>query len=331
VGLERFEEGIIRPHEKTFSATNVDRLKLIEASRANLSPIFSIFSDRDNEILGSLRAAIESFPPDLDFEDLKGYRHRLWRVTDHKIHKEIGQRLADRPVYIADGHHRYWTALQYRDRMKSQQPTLAPDDPCNFVMMYLTSMQDPGLALRPVHRVVCDVKKQAVEDFVDKASAYFDIETLDIGHMDRKQIDKASLKKAMTIGNSTVIGVALWNDKAFHVLRMKERVTDDVRGQEIPEPLRRLDVTIVTKLVLEDILGLNGPALDDERSILYPSTVDEALDAVYGGGCSMALILNPTRLNELQEVSDAGLIMPRKSTYFYPKVMTGLVINKIGD
>jgi uncharacterized protein (DUF1015 family) len=301
VGLERFEEGIIRPHEKTFSATNADRLKLIKASRVNFSPIFSVFEDRDNAILGLLRTAIEPVRPDLEFEDLKGYRHRLWRVTDQSIHKEIGQRLADRPVYIADGHHRYWTALQYRDQMKSRQPTLARDDPSNFVMMYLTSMQDPGLALRPVHRVICDVKKRAVEDFVDKARAYFDIETLDVGHMDHKQIDKASLKKAMTGGNNTV------------------------------EPLRNLDVTIVTKLVLEDLLGLNGPSLDDERSILYPSTVDEALDAVYSGGCPMALILNPTRLSELQEVSDAGLIMPRKSTYFYPKVMTGLVINKIGD
>lgn len=331
VGLERFEDGIIRPHEKTFSATNADRLKLIEASRANFSPIFSVFSDGDNSILGLLRTAIEPIQPDLEFEDLKGYRHRLWRMTDQSIQKEIGRRLADRPVYIADGHHRYWTALHYRDRMKSRQPTLAPDDPCNFVMMYLTSMQDPGMALRPVHRVICDVKKQAVEDFVDKASAYFDIETLDIGHMDLKQIDRASLKKAMTGGNNTVIGAALRDDKAFYVLRMKDRVTDGVRGQEIPEPLRNLDVTIVTKLVLDDLLGLNGPALDDERSILYPSTVDEALDAVYSGGCPMALILNPTRLNELQEVSDAGLIMPRKSTYFYPKVMTGLVINKIGD
>ena len=331
VGLERFEEGIIRPHEKTFSATNADRLKLIEASRVNFSPIFSVFSDGDNAILGLLRTAIEPVRPDLEFEDLKGCRHRLWRVTDQSIHKEIGQRLADRPVYIADGHHRYWTALQYRDQMKSRQPTLARDDPNNFVMMYLTSMQDPGLALRPVHRVICDVKKRAVEDFVDKARAYFDIETLDVGHMDHKQIDKASLKKAMTGGNNTVIGAALRDDKSFHVLRMKDRVTNGARGQEIPEPLRNLDVTIVTKLVLEDLLGLNGPSLDDERSILYPSTVDEALDAVYSGGCPMALILNPTRLSELQEVSDAGLIMPRKSTYFYPKVMTGLVINKIGD
>jgi uncharacterized protein (DUF1015 family) len=331
VGLERFEAGIIRPHEKTFSATNTDRLKLIEASRANFSPIFSVFSDGDNEILGLLRAAIEPLRPDLDFEDLKGYRHRLWRVTDHKIHNELEKRLADRPVYIADGHHRYWTALQYRDGMKSRHQALAPDDPCNFVMMYLTSMQDPGMALRPVHRVICDVKKRAVEDFIDKARAYFDVETIDIGHMDRKQIEMASLKKAMTGGNSTVIGAALRDDKAFHVLRMKEGVTDGPRGQEIPEPLRKLDVTIVTKLVLEEILGLNGPSMDDERSVLYPSTIDEALNAVYRGRCPMALILNPTRLNELQEVSDAGLIMPRKSTYFYPKVMTGLVINKLDD
>ncbi|UCD86287.1 MAG: DUF1015 domain-containing protein [Desulfobacterales bacterium] len=331
VGIEGFEKGIIRPHEKTFSATNVDRLRLIEASRANFSPIFSLFSDRDNEILGLLREAIEPLRPDLDFEDLKGYCHRLWRVTDRKIHKEIGKKLADRPVYIADGHHRYGTALEYLDRIKSRHPTLAPNDPCHFVMMYLTSMQDPGLALRPVHRVVCDVKKGTVEGFVRKACAYFDIETLDISRLDRKQIEKASLHELMTGTNSTVIGAALRDDKSFHVLRVKTGMRDRLLSQEIPEPLRKLDVTMVTKVVLEKILGLNGAALDDERSILYPSTVDEALDAVYRGGCSLALILNPTRLNEVQEVSDAGLIMPRKSTYFYPKVMDGLVINKIWD
>lgn len=331
VGLERFEAGIIRPHEKTFSATNADRLKLIEASRANFSPIFSVFSDRENEILGLLRTAVEPLGPDLDFEDLKGFRHRLWRVTDRNIHSVVEQGLAGRPVYIADGHHRYWTALQYRDVMKSRQPALTPDDPCNFVMMYLTSMQDPGMALRPVHRVICDVKKRAVEDFIDNARAYFDVETIDMGHMDRKQIEMTSLKKAMTDGNGTVIGAAFRDDDTFYILRMKEGVTDGPRGQEVPEPLRKLDVTIVTKLVLGDILGLNGLCLDDERSIHYTSTVEEALDAVFRGNCPMALILNPTRLSELQEVSDAGLIMPRKSTYFYPKVMAGLVINKLDD
>ena len=331
VGLENFEKGAIRPHEKTFSATNTDRLKLMEASRTNFSPIFSLFSDPDNEIIGALRAAIEQLRPDLNFEDHMGYRHRLWRVRDHQIHKEIGQRLADRPLYIADGHHRYETALKYRDRIMSKQPSLDPDDPCNFVMMYLSSMHDPGLTIRPAHRMICDVEKAAIETFVHKASAYFNIEKVDLDGLNRKQIEDGILNKVRTGANSTIIGVVLRDHNGFYVLRVKKGVVDHLFGQEIPSPLRKLDVTAVTKLVLQEILGLNGAALDEERTIMYTSRIDKVLNAVHAGECSIALILNPTRLDQMQEVSDAGLIMPRKSTYFYPKVMTGLVINKIGD
>jgi uncharacterized protein (DUF1015 family) len=213
----------------------------------------------------------------------------------------------------------------------SQQPSLGPDDPCNFVMMYLTSMHDPGLAIRPAHRVLCDVERASIEDFVSKARAYFDIETLDFDSLNRKHIEKAFLSKVRTSANSTVIGATLRDDKGFYVLRVKEGVVDHLFGQEIPGPLRKLDVTAVTKLVLQEILGLNGAALDDERCILYTSRADKALDAIHSGKCAIALILNPTRLEQVQAVSDAGLIMPRKSTYFYPKVMTGLVISKIGD
>jgi uncharacterized protein (DUF1015 family) len=331
VELHEFEKGIIRPHEKTFSATTVDRLSLIETSQANFSPIFSLFSDPSNEISEILRAAIQPLQPDLDFEDLQGFRHRLWRLRDRRIHLEIGQRLADRPVYIADGHHRYGTALEYRNQIRSQKPTLDPDDPCNFVMMYLTSIHDPGLAMRPVHRVVCDIDQKAIQGFVDKARTYFDVETFDFDRLDRRQIEKGSLGQVMKGTNSIVIGAALRDDKGFHILQAKEGVTEWALDQGIPEPLRRLDVTVVTELVLEKILGLNGAALDDERSVQYVSTLDEALRAVYAERCPIALILNPTRLDQLQEVSDAGLIMPRKSTYFYPKVMAGLVINKIWD
>lgn len=331
VELHEFEEGIIRPHEKTFSRTTVDRFNLIETTQANFSPIFSLFSDATNEISELLRAAIQPLQPDFDFEDLQGYRHRLWRLRDPGVHMEIGQRLAGRPVYIADGHHRYGTALEYRNRIKSKNPSLDPDDPCNFVMMYLTSMHDPGLAVRPVHRVVCDIDKRALEGFVDKARTYFDVKTLDLDGLDRSKIESTSLGHVMTGTNSVVIGATLRDDKGFHVLQAKEGVADQVLGEEMPGPLRTLDVTVVTKLVVEGILGLNGTALDDERSIQYVSTLDEALHAVHTDKHPIALIINPTRLDQLQEVSDAGLIMPRKATYFYPKVMAGLVINKIWD
>jgi len=331
VRLESFEKGIIRPHEKTFSATNADRLKLMEASRANFSPIFSLFADQHNVIFGPLRAAVQGLQPDLDFEDLMGHQHRLWRVTDHQIHEEIGRTFADRSLYIADGHHRYETALEYRNRIMSQQPRLDPNDPCNSVMMYLTSIHDPGLAIRPAHRVLCNAERTRVEDFINEARPYFDIETLNFDPLNREQVEKAFLSKVRTGANGTVIGVALRNDKGFYVLRLQGGVMDRLFGQEIPIPLRKLDVTAVTKLVLQEILGLNGTALDDERCIMYTSRADTALDAIYTGKCPIALILNPTKLDQLREVSDAGLIMPRKSTYFYPKVMAGLVINKLGD
>jgi uncharacterized protein (DUF1015 family) len=331
VELHEFEEGIILPHEKTFSKTTTDRLNLIESCKTNFSPKFSLFADPPNETSELLRAAIQTVSPDQDFEDAQGFRHRLWRVTDPEVQKQIAERLADRSVYIADGHHRYGTALTYRNKIRAQNPALDSDDPCNFVMMYLTSMHDPGLHVRPVHRVIRQIDKEPVENFLDKARMHFDVQTFDLDALDRKKIENTSLGQAITGTNSILIGVALRDDKRFHVLQPKEGVTDRVLSHDMPEPVRKLDVTVVTKLVVEGVLGLNGNALDDERTIQYVSTVAEALHAVHEEKCPMALIINPTRLDQLQEVSDAGLIMPRKSTYFYPKVMTGQVINKIDD
>ena len=331
VGLEMYEKGTILPHEKTFSATNADRLNLIEACRANFCPIFSIFSNPDNVILGSLRAAVERLRVDLDFECHNGYRHRLWRVRHQEVHKEIEQRMSVLSLYIADGHHRYETALKYRNNIMSQRPEIGPNDPCNFVMMYLTSMQDRGLAIRPVHRVLGDIDKEAVEAFVHRARVFFDIETLRLDGQDRKQVQETFLARVKAGVDDKVIGAVLRGHEDFYVLRVKEGVMDHLFGQEIPGPLRKLDVTVLTRLVLHETLGLDDATLDDERCILYTSRADKALDAVQRGKSPIALILNPTRLDQVQEASDAGLTMPRKSTYFYPKVTSGLVINKIDD
>lgn len=331
VGLERFEKGTILPHEQTFSATRADRLKLMEACRGNFCPIFSLFSDPGNESLGSLRTAVEKLRPDIDFEDLNGQRHRLWRVRSQQVHREIGQRLADRPLYIADGHHRYETALKYRNLIMSRQPALDSGHPCNFVMMYLCSMHDAGLAIRPAHRVLCDVDKAVTEAFVDRVRAYFDIETLGFDSLNRKQIEEEFLARVRAGADSSTTGVALRDCKSFYVLHLKDGVMDRLFGREIPGPLRKLDVTVVTRLLLQEGLDLNGAALDDEQRVMYTSRADKALNAVHSGKCVISIILNATRLDQIQEVSDAGLIMPRKSTYFYPKVMTGLVINRIDD
>jgi uncharacterized protein (DUF1015 family) len=157
------------------------------------------------------------------------------------------------------------------------------------------------------------------------------VEWLNPDGLNRTQVEAAFLSQIRAEAEKGVIGVALRDHRGLYLLRVKEGMMDRLFGGDIPAPLRRLDVTMATKLVLEQILGFDDTALDDEERIQYTSRTEKALEAVDMGKCSIALILNATRLAQIEEVSKAGLTMPRKSSYFYPKVMTGLVINKIGE
>ena len=192
VGLEDFEGGGILPHEKTFSATKADRLRLMGACKANFSPVFSLFSDPGEKILGALSTAIRGIEPDVRFEDLKGCRHRLWRLTDPRLHTDMAEKLADGSLYIADGHHRYETALAYRNRVASKRGILGGDDPSNYIMMFLSSLDDSGLTIRPVHRLVCDVPQQAIEGFLDKAQTCFHVERLQSHGLNRTEVENGS-------------------------------------------------------------------------------------------------------------------------------------------
>jgi uncharacterized protein (DUF1015 family) len=330
VELEDFGGGIL-PHEKTFSATKADRLRLLEACKANFSPVFSLFSDPDEAIMGILRPAAEKSDPDADFTEVIGYRHRLWRVTDPEIHRMVREKLAVRPLYIADGHHRYETALSYRRQMESQKGGPDVRAPYNSVMMYLTSMQDPGLIMRSVHRMLCQVSPSAMDRFAEKAGAFFDVEAMDIGPDGHAGVPGSFLAKIREGAGKGVLGAVLRGHKIAYILRVKEGIMDQLFDGEMPGPLRRLDVTVATKLVLGKVLGFGEAALDDERRILYTSRTPRVFRAIHAGKCDVALILNPTRLSDVEETSQAGLIMPRKSTYFFPKVLSGLVMNKLGD
>ncbi len=329
VRLEEFQKGGILPHEKTFSATKADRMKLMEASKANFSPIFTLFSDPAEEIVGPLRACVQGAEPDLDFVEVIGYRHRLWRLTDQEIHKEISRQLAGKRLYIADGHHRYETALNYRNKMVATNGGLDPDDPCNFVMMYLTSMQDPGLILRSVHRMLCHVPQVDMDSFAEKAKTFFHVEALDIEADGKTEVPAAFLARIRTESKPGVLGVVVRGHRALYILRMKDGIMDRSFDGEIPAAHRKLDVTIATKLVLQGVLGLDDDALDDEKRVLYTSRTQKAFRYVREEKCDIALILNPTKMSDVEETSNAGLIMPRKSTYFFPKVLSGLVMNKI--
>ena len=329
VGLEPFEKGIVLPHEKTFSKVRSQRLELIKECKANLSAIFSLYSDKKNQILNTLKDAISNKTPDLDFTDYNSHKHRLWRITDKAVRQYIAEALKDKTIFIADGHHRYETALNYREWLSTNDPNFNSSHPANYVMMYLCSMEDPGLIILPAHRMFNQVPAWLRETFISKAAEYFDITVYPYkgtGNEEARDELIAALK-SNTSKNS--VGIFMKDCPELYLLVLKPGVMEKMFGDELPEALRNIDVTVLTRLILMELLGFDQARLDNEKLIAYSSIAEDAVDAIAAGRHDITFILNPTKIQQVRNIAEAGLIMPRKATYFFPKVITGQVINKL--
>ncbi len=328
VRLEPFEKGIILPHEKTFSKIKSERLQLMKACHANFSPIFSLFSGKI-DIITVLGKSALSGTAHSDFTDDKGRRHLLWKITDPVIQQNISNAYKDKILYIADGHHRYETALNYREWVSKNNPEFSATHPANFIMMYLCSMEDPGLIILPAHRLLTGVMESNLSGFEHKASEYFDITQIPF---DPKALDKTTkifISALRSESSTNKIGILIKNRSTFYILSLKQQALETKYGSELPESLMHLDVTVLTKLILPEIFGFDQAGFDDEKIITYTSSYNDAIEQITSGKCDIAFILNPTKIEQVQRIAGEGLIMPRKSTYFYPKVTTGEVINKL--
>lgn len=329
VRLEPFEKKVILPHEQTFSKVKSERLELMKRCHANFSPIFSLFSDR-SAVMDRLKSSAGNSRPDMDVTDHKGIPHRLWRVTDPDVHHVVEKALADSQLFIADGHHRYETALSYRDWVADGDPSFDSGHPANFVMMYLCSMEDPGMLIRPAHRLLSHVPTASLPSLMGKAAEFFDITPYPFTPGNRQAVMERftrALKK--DAGTRTVIGVGTHGESSFFHMALRPGVMQNRFGHEMAAPLLDLDVTVLTRLIFMDILQFDQARLDDASKIAYTSLAHEALDTVCQGRADIAFILNATRMEQVQRVSSAGLTMPRKSTYFYPKVLSGRVLNQL--
>ncbi len=328
VKLEPFEKGIILPHEKTFSKVKTDRLALIKACHANFSQVFSVFSDHAG-VLDMLRASTVNQAPVFAFDDDDGHQHRMWRITDPGLHDQVHRFLMESRLFIADGHHRYETALNYRDWRKQQDPDMNAAHPANFIMMYLADMTDPGLIILPAHRLVSDLPASVQHDFIDRARTWFDVADFPFDRS-RPETCLADLGRAMnTEPGRHKFGVFIKDASIFYVLDLKPGVMASVFGNRIPAPLLELDVTVLTHLILFELLGMDEAMLDNEKKIAFTSRNIDAFSIVSQGKCDMAFMLNPTTNAQVRTVAESGLIMPRKSTYYYPKAITGLVLNTL--
>jgi uncharacterized protein (DUF1015 family) len=328
VRLEPFEKGVVLPHEKTFSKVKSERLELMKACHTNFSPIFSLYSDH-NSILKILKPAVVHHKPDMEMVDNNGFLQKLWRITDTSVHQTISKAMSDKTIFIADGHHRYETALNYRDWIARHTPNFSDNHPANFLMMSLSSMEDPGLVILPAHRILSHVGKEALDAFDKKIEEYFEITAFDFTHREMDITLDQFIEALHSNNERNCIGVYMKNSQAFILLTLKPEVMEKLFSNEIPESLRNLDVTVLTRLIFMDILGFDQNRLDNEKLIAYSSRDKDAIEMILNGDYDVTFILNPTKIEQVQQVAQKGLIMPRKSTYFYPKVISGHVFNSL--
>ncbi len=325
VRVEPFEKGIILPHEKTFSKVKSEQLELMKSCHANFSPIFSLYSNH-NDILNTLKQSATKRAPDLRMYDSNGFLQQIWKITDEAVHQRVLETMAPKTIFIADGHHRYETALNYRNWVASNTPDFSDNHPANFILMSLSSMEDPGLVILPAHRILREVDAETLATFEKRADPYFEITPFafqphEIDTVRDRFITQLHLKK-----EQNCIGMFLKNRDAFILLTLKPGVMDALFSNEIPESLRNLDVTVLTRLIFMEILGFDQNRLDNEKLITYSSKVKEAIEIVRSENYDVTFILNPTKMEQVRQVAEEGLIMPRKSTYFYPKVISGHIL-----
>jgi uncharacterized protein (DUF1015 family) len=318
--LEEFGEGV-QPHEHTLSGPKQDRLKLLRATRTNISPIFGLFGDNDGWAATLLQTVCTDSTPLLEARDGDGILHRMWRLTDDETVNAIVGALDDEPVLIADGHHRYETALNYRNECAQKAgDSWTGGEPENFVMMLCVSMQDSGLVVLPTHRLVKNVSAETIAALPEKLTEVFEVE-------------KAFGSAADLVGlvnEGETIRVGLIAPNAQYVLTLKDgaeqkALMDSARS----DAFNNLDVTVLHRLILERELGIDAEKLAAGQHVAYNISATEAAQKVSSGEYSAAFILRPTRVEQVRDCCASGDKMPQKSTYFYPKLTTGLVLRPL--
>jgi uncharacterized protein (DUF1015 family) len=320
VKLSPFGQDVI-PHEKTYKGPIEDRLKLMRATGMQLSPIFGLFSDPRGQVTTLLYANAGKPEQSGTMDNIK---NDLWSVIDAETEIKIQDLMRARPIYIADGHHRYTTALQYQhDAIQAAGGNLPGAHPANYCMFVLVGMQDDGLLILPTHRLIGGMQGFDMQIFGNAIKDHFDIEEV---RMRPEQFDDAG----QTDASRTLHEIGLYDGAArrFYLLKLKNLDVLKSREPSQSEAWQRLDVAILQRYLLEEVLQ---PEFASPNELVKGYTADATTIAreVTGKKYQIALMLRPTPLSALEELGKHGEVMPQKSTYFYPKLATGLVINPL--
>lgn len=312
VRLYDFSERVVLPHEETLSKAKADRFELMCATGCNFSSVYSLYSD-ESGVIASVIAKNTQEEPIYDFTDEENVTHRLWKIEDEDDIEVIQTALADKQLFIADGHHRYETALNYRNRLISSGDDIGSAD---YIMMTLVDMDDKGLVVFPTHRIVFG-REVDREELVTNCGEYFDTSIRPL----------ESLKSDLADGVDGHTFAMYTGGEDYLLLKARagvEKLASEGRSRAYGE----LDVSILHKLILENALGIDRENMALQKNLRYTRSAEEAIDSVKSGQASVAFIINATKVSQIKAVALAGDKMPQKSTYFYPKLKTGLVMRE---
>lgn len=320
--LEEFGTGKVFPHEQTMPGPKADRLALTKACRMNLSPIFGLFSDDGSEVQNLLEDAVRGTTA-LEATDHLGVVHRLWILTDHAVVGRVRESLRDKPVFIADGHHRYETALKYRNDLRAEGRLKDDNAPPNFVLTMLIGMSDPGLVILPTHRLVSGLPAMTSGQLTQCLAGHFELEAMGRGPTAAQE----TWDMIAADGGQNVFGFGTTADGEWLFARAADTSPMAQLAADHSEAWRELGVSILHKLVLDHLLV--GGEANLKPQFRYVHRLDEVTDALSRHECQLACLVPPAGIEHVEHIASQLETMPPKSTYFYPKLLSGLVFNPL--
>lgn len=327
--IEDYSAGVVFRHEQTLAAPKADRLELLRQTRAQTGQLFMLYSDPSRH-LDALLEQVSRVPPAVEAPDEFGVVHRLWPVADSDTIQRLASAMADAKLIIADGHHRYETALAYRDECRLRAGTSDRSAPHELTMMTFINTHSEGLTILPTHRVVSNLAdfnftrfRGVLEPFFESVAHPF--------HTDagREARSEEFLTHLASRGRERrAIGVYA-GDRAFHLFLLRPQVDLTLWLPDVSAAQRELDVVLLHRLILERGLGITAEAVVAEKHVTYEREADFAIAAVDSGRARLCCLLNPVRIEQVRSIALAGDVLPQKSTDFYPKLLSGLTIYRL--
>jgi uncharacterized protein (DUF1015 family) len=328
--LEDYEAGVVFRHEHTLSGPKVDRLELLRKTHVQTGLLFMLYDDPQKQI-DTMLDKIGNTSPAVELKDEYGVTHRLWAITEAVAIDRIQSAMAKRKLVIADGHHRYETALAYRNECRQRANSQNPDAPYEFAMMALFNTRASGLTILPTHRLIRSLPDFDFEKFRSQASKYFDWYGYPYYSEEERQESLKEFTHEMERQRPRhAIGIYAGGG-AFYLFALKRGLDLEQTLPKVSPAQRELDVVLLHKLLLEKCLKITAEAVSTEQNISYVRDMNEALAAVDRKEAQMACLLNPVRVQEVVDIALGGDVMPQKSTDFYPKLLSGLVIYRLDE